>query len=271
LLNYSEKSLEIRIKKVLLDSNRRIFSSVAMGDVLDLKRTDLLKEEFDLALKTSFDFIITDSDTTPLLAIEFDGPIHQKSTKRLIDKTKNSICEKYNFPILRIDFDLLNTKIGNYDIVEWLVEIHLIYDEFCKLQELGKISPDEPFYFGSLINFDPFIKSRAQIQHMAQQGIIKSRMPYSIISAPGNNYYCACTAIEITDNCWIYGEAKCRIFLFPAISPSELSEELSFVAAADSLEKRIFGMDTDILTTEELLQKRKQLETIIVKEIGHIL
>jgi len=268
VLNISEKSLEIKLNKALIGSNRRVFPSVALGNVLDIKRTELQKAEFDLALKTSFDFIITDSDTTPLFAIEFDGPVHQRGIKQQIDRTKNSICEKYGFPILRIDHDLLNAQIENVDLVEWLVELHFIYDEFCKKQERGEIPADEPFYFGLIIDFDPFIKYRANIQRWAKEGLIKSGIPYNIITAPGDNYYYSLTAIEFMDDLWIYGEAKCRIFLFPAISPAELSEELSIIAVANNIRKRLFGMDTEFLTTEDLLKRRKRLEAQVVRESG---
>jgi hypothetical protein len=254
ILNFSEEALELKLRNALKNSKCRVFASVNMRNVLDISSAQLTCEELELAKKSDFDFVVAESDSTPIFAVEFDGPVHQRKVKIIIDNTKNSICEKCDFPILRIDEDLLHRKVDNFDLVEWLVELYFICREFYRMQEQGIIPPNEPWYYGSLIGFDPFIRWRAIPFKWQQQRKIRSAIPYEITSVQDDNYYCSLTAYEIIEGQWIVGEARCRVFKFDAIPASELSEELSMIVAVERTKAKLSGA-SELLWTSEKLKK----------------
>ena len=39
----------------------------------------------------------------PIFAVEFDGPLHEVSEQRVRDAQKNELCDRFEFPLLRIN------------------------------------------------------------------------------------------------------------------------------------------------------------------------
>jgi hypothetical protein len=271
ILNFSENVLNIKLNKALEGSKLKVGHSVSMSEVIDISRDELDEAEFDFYLKTNFDFLITDDEYNPVFVVEFDGPVHARPKKIRNDKMKNSMLEMSCLPYLRIDQDLLHKKIDKYDLIDWIIRLFLSYIEYQKSKERGEIPPDEPWFFGNVVNFDPFIKYRSFPMDWQNKGIIRSGLPYYITLKTDNNYFHTFTYYEFKKNKWICGESKCRVFKFPAISAWELSKELSAFTAVENIKSQIDKKDKDLISTAEIVEKRKKLLPTLYKEGGQLI
>lgn len=117
LLNYNNdeiKSIMNSGEKVLYDLLKRVikmeFKSLDIGikirlaDIFNISPDKIDKDLFYYGLSSHFDFVIfTKDNLKPMFAIELDGNNHYKD-KRVVanDIKKNSLCNIYNFPIVRI-------------------------------------------------------------------------------------------------------------------------------------------------------------------------
>jgi len=117
-----------------------------LSDVIIKNSTYLTQREFDFYTRSHFDFILTDSNSRPLMAIEYDGPIHtQDQVQRERDEIKNELCQKACLGLLRIN-DRYVTKLENgMTLLRWIIEVREIENAFNEAQENGIIPLDEPF------------------------------------------------------------------------------------------------------------------------------
>jgi Protein of unknown function (DUF2726) len=119
ILNFSERKTSILLREIAKEHECIVHEKVRLADALDIKNSDLTKEEIDYALRAHFDFIVSQQfDTKVLFAVEFDGPLHQSDfkTKRR-DAIKESICEKLGMPLLRIDSEFIKSKVGRFQLL----------------------------------------------------------------------------------------------------------------------------------------------------------
>jgi hypothetical protein len=101
---------------------------------------------FAFGLKAHFDFTVTRRDTTPLFAVEFDGPLHKSSKDQIQrDKKKDTIANKTNFPILHINSRYIDKSYRGLD----LLPILLIYGSF--LEFLKKLKTMVLFHMMNLL------------------------------------------------------------------------------------------------------------------------
>ena len=78
LLNKSEELTFQKLSSVIKDHGVRLFSKPRVADVLPIDCSGIEDDLFAYCLKAHFDFIVTDSETKPLFAIEYDGPLHTR-------------------------------------------------------------------------------------------------------------------------------------------------------------------------------------------------
>lgn len=264
LLNFSEGATEVKIKRALKGMPYRVLPAVSLSETLEIDRNLLSPEQFDYALKTSFDIVVIHEDTTPIFAVEYDGPVHSRNRKIKNDRLKAEICEICEFPLLRIDDNLLHANILGQDLIDWLVNLYFLCEEFYAMQERGEISQEEPWYFGSLIDYNPFVKFRGAVHIWHQKGFVYDPLPHHMIIKTEDNCYYAISAFEVKKGHWVIGETKCRASLFPAITSSELSEELSMVAAFIKIKQFIEGHSIKTISTDELKVRLAELRPKMV-------
>ena len=129
----------------------RVFPKVRLADVFSVNQSGISNTEFSYALKAHFDFVICDVDTLPLFAVEFDEPHHQNDPDTIErDKLKFNLCEKFGFPLLRIEVMQLN-KIASKTLLEWIVDVWFRAKDFCEAQIDGQIPYDEVFIYSGIL------------------------------------------------------------------------------------------------------------------------
>ena len=84
--------------------------------------------EFKAFKTSSFDFVITDKDSIPVFAVDFDGPVHEKEDKKKLDYRKLSICRKAKLPILKIGDSFLEL-MGKTTILNIIIDRYLLWEE----------------------------------------------------------------------------------------------------------------------------------------------
>jgi hypothetical protein len=94
--------------QALLDACRRrptrVFAKVRLADVFDLNWTGISYDLHRFGLQAHFDFVVTDTGHMPLLAVEFDGPIHQDSAQAERDAKKDELAKWFGFDLIRIGY-----------------------------------------------------------------------------------------------------------------------------------------------------------------------
>ena len=127
IMNSGEKLLYDLLKKVikLEFKNLDIGIKIRLADIFNISKDKTDNDLFYYGLSSHFDFVIfTKDNLKPMFAIELDGNNHRKD-KRVIanDIKKNSLCDIYNFPIVRISSrdkiselkikDIINNSLDN--------------------------------------------------------------------------------------------------------------------------------------------------------------
>jgi hypothetical protein len=98
-----------------------------------------------------FDFVVYDKCFIPQFTVEFDGPTHGDSKQRERDRKKDSLCQRFGLPILRINYEYINRKYRDLDLLGWFIESWFLNKGFEEAQQRGDIPNDEPFDAGLCI------------------------------------------------------------------------------------------------------------------------
>ncbi len=159
LLFRSELLVFHEINAALRNSDIHVIPQQTLQSVINVQSLSLTTKERKTAKNAVFDFIITDKETNPLFAIEFDGPWHYDCPKtHESDLRKISICDKAGLPLLRIDYKLYDkfekSKIVSfivYRYLKWISEKDQLSKEFQEKVEyqvsIGKSSREIFDYF----------------------------------------------------------------------------------------------------------------------------
>jgi len=98
-------------------ANSSLRRNPVVAATISLNGLDLSAHEFTYALKSHFDFVVTDRDYLPLFSVEYDGHQHKVDGKQVQrDLVKNGICEKSNYPLLRIYSRYLDREFRGLDL-----------------------------------------------------------------------------------------------------------------------------------------------------------
>jgi hypothetical protein len=145
--NRYEETTEKALQRSIAKQNARVLTKVRIADSLNIEKSGLTNEEYSYALKAHFDFVVTDSDTKSLFAVEFDGNQHQYDPDtRQRDKLKNSICDKLGMPLLRIDKEYLSRVERFASVLDWLTEMWFLEQAWDGAYDRGELPPDADFY-----------------------------------------------------------------------------------------------------------------------------
>ncbi len=188
------------------------------------------------------------------------------------DKLKNSICDRLDFPVLRIDSNYLE-RVGNHaSILEWVIEMWYMGKEFQAMQERGELSSDEDFYpltvyeWGYIDSnrfiavetttsvdelaelakqgkrliwrpYDPFSHYILSINRFASKGICKEPFPKIVQHTDFETGYSEALAIVSIDTSHsAVGNIKCRMNSFLPMGSDEICLNLAIVDLAVKLQ-----------------------------------
>jgi hypothetical protein len=103
VLNRHKEVTHRRLREACEKWDASVFAKVRLADVLPIEGSGINSKEYAYALRSHFDFVVTDGDHNPLFAVEFDGPGHESSDQAHRDRLKNHLCEHFQLPLLRIN------------------------------------------------------------------------------------------------------------------------------------------------------------------------
>lgn len=249
----------------------RVFPKVRVADALNLERSGVTNDQYSYGLRAHFDFTVTDQDSQPLFAVEFDGRRHTVEPAAVRrDALKDAICEHFEFPLLRIGDDYFR-RIGRFVLLGWLAEVWFLDEGFNKAQERGEIRPDEVFDYGFVLGlayrdqgrlveitdlelpeqlrlmkehagrlvptqpYNPFGPSRTYIMRSFDQGACRAPYPEEIFGTDPAGYQVGVGILPIAEDRFIIGSARVKLGNFRAVAPTELAFELSVVEVARRL------------------------------------
>ena len=143
ILNPPENTTYDRLRDACSRNSAQVFAKVRLADVLPIEGSGIDDDLFRFALQSHFDFIVADSAHLPLFAVEFDGNGHKDQKQSNRDNKKDTLCARFQFPILRINAEYLNSTYRNLDLLTWFVEVWFLTRDFDEAQEQGLVPWDE--------------------------------------------------------------------------------------------------------------------------------
>jgi hypothetical protein len=146
LLNLPESVTDQRLREVCNDFDAKVYAKVRIADVLPIENSGIDNEHYRYALLAHFDFVITDSDDKPLFTVEFDGSSHSSPEVQRRDQIKNSLCDRFALPLLRINCKYLTKAFSNWDLLRWFCTVFFVKKSWDKAVEEGRIPPDDSIF-----------------------------------------------------------------------------------------------------------------------------
>jgi len=145
ILNHSEEAAFDELGFLAKDFGYRIYVKVRLADVFPIEKSGIDDADYGFALKSHFDFIATNQTHDPIFAVEFDGPSHQKSEQRARDHRKDTLCERFDLPLLRINTNHLLRSYNKASLLRWIISAWELQKSFNEAQAAGHIPNDEDF------------------------------------------------------------------------------------------------------------------------------
>ena len=137
LNNYEEITYE-RLNEACDRVGARVFPKVRVADVVSLSDLKLTSEEYTYGLKSHFDFLVTNSDYSPLFSVEYDGEWHKRDATQIKrDGMKESICDRADHALLRINSRYLNREFRGLDLLTYFVDVWFLREAFEQAKESG--------------------------------------------------------------------------------------------------------------------------------------
>lgn len=238
ILNMHEEVTNQRLKEICDKLGAHVYPKMRVADVLKIEDSGISNELFRYALQAHFDFVVCDAEKIPQFAVEFDGPSHKDKVQVRRDNLKDTLCQKLDFPILRINSNHLMKKYKSYSLLGWLAEHWFLAQAFYKGQENGSIPWDEPYdpmmifsISENSVKWPMWLSSelRIKIQKLQKEGKIRDRIIPHWIGVDQKGHYYGLSWIKINDTEAVMVEARMRKQLFPVSEGELLIEILSFL------------------------------------------
>jgi hypothetical protein len=237
ILNLHEEITHKRLREVCSSHGVSVYPKLRLAEVFPIENSGLPNDLYRYALQSHFDFIIADESQMPIFAVEFDGPRHKSQQQKTRDKKKDTLCEHFEFPLLRINARHLGKKYRNFDLLTWFVELWFLRKAFFEAQDAGSIPPDEifdPAFFYSLPGRSErfpmwlSVDLRAKIKRLAEEDRCLHWIPSEYIGVDDNGNYHGLAWLRINENSVVVAETAMRSQQFPVIESEILSEILIF-------------------------------------------
>ena len=145
LLNKSEEVAFRELEAITSDNALRLFANQRLPDVILKEGTYLPPRTFDFYTRSHVDFVVTDENSKPLLAVEYDGPSHSEPRQIERDKIKDELCASADLGVLRITANHVTKLFRGMSVLRWIIEVMELEKAFYREQEAGRIPWDEPF------------------------------------------------------------------------------------------------------------------------------
>jgi len=208
ILNLSEQLTHARLSEVCESSGATVYSKVRLADILPIDNSGVSSIEYSFALRSHLDFVVANSETLPLFAVEFDGPTHTSIKQKERDSIKDRLCKKFELPLLRITSDYLTKNYRNTDLLSWLVDVYFMQEDFDRQQQAGTIPFDEVFDPLAIIVSDgkegkfPYWLSaplQVQLRKLQQQEKCSDPVCYHILGLDQNDNLYGLGWIHVTE------------------------------------------------------------------------
>jgi hypothetical protein len=238
LLNSPEHMTYERLREACSRNGAEVFAKVRLADILPIENSGISDELFRFALQSHFDFVVADADHLPLFAIEFDGTTHGHTIQMCRDSKKDTLCDHFELPVLRINAEYLNRKYRSLDLLSWFVEVWFLSRGFQEAQAAGDVPPDEVFDPRMFLRV-PGLKGEfplwlsalpgAQIQKLCEAGECRDFAPSEIIGRDDEGVYRALGYIRISEDEGVFVSTGMRSQRFPVRGIDALQEVVPFL------------------------------------------
>lgn len=239
LVNGHEVNTDKALERAAVASGYRIAPKVRLADVLPISGSGLSNPEFSYALRSHFDWVVTEGDErNPQFAVEFDGASHDAPEVAARDALKDRIAIHFAFPLLRIDGTFLR-RVRKRPLLEILVEAWKAWREFMAAQDAGEIAWDEPWMYQALFSVDPATGKwtpalaidaggRSLVRVLFERGVCRSFQPTSLVQMHwGRQIVGSYAMVELTDGTFVTGRSRIRSYNFEPIPAWELADDLA--------------------------------------------
>jgi hypothetical protein len=240
-----------------------VHPKVRIADAIEVNDRILSSKQFSFALRGHFDFVVTDSTDRAVFAVEFDEPHHvngRDADAMHRDQLKDAICERVDFPLLRIGSQAL-THVAGRPILAWLVDRWFAHRALqilvrqsravnCELssESMAAIWQHHHHLLGanpqrlSQWAVDPFSESASVVASALGSGLARER-PDSPIYVDHPRKYVDCVRVIDVDAGEIHGHARVRAFRdFGGLPARELARRMATRALAEKLDALKAGM-----------------------------
>ncbi|WKZ78768.1 MAG: DUF2726 domain-containing protein [Candidatus Kapaibacterium sp.] len=276
LLNRSEEVTFEALSRVCQAHGARVSAKVRVADIFPLEGSGISADHFSYALKSHFDFVITNNDHQPLFSVEFDGPLHDLSQKQKDrDRLKSDLCSHFEYSLLRINSRYLSGEYRGLDLLTYFIEAWFLAEAFDEAQQAGMIPDDEPFDVTMVVSARsdgdrlwPYWLSRDI------QGLIFKLHGRGLIATPGasayvglddqGNYRCL-SWVEFDDQSVAVAQTGMRSQLFRGVVEADLIRMLAMFELQQVIEQGLQGnrellVDRDQFFVETLPLYRRSYE-----------
>lgn len=251
LLNHGEERTDAALAEAAERCALRVVPKVRVASALSIGRSGLTDEQFRYALRSEFDFVITDgTDGMPQFAVEFDEHHHLTDPATIRrDRLKAQICDHLGLPLVRIDSAYLRRE-RRFTLIGYLVEAWHLERAFDEAQARGAVPYDEPFIIENFLtdSLDGPIDWPYWLDRPARLAMVgahrnrelRSATPEEIITpypkseaADDAEVVEAWAILELTSGGYVMGQARLRNFkvFISGVTPRSLA---SSVAVADA-------------------------------------
>lgn len=259
LVNEGELRTDAALREAAEAVGLWVHAKVRLADALAIDRSGLSAEAYTYALRSHFDWLVTDTETTRAeFAVEFDGPSHETPTARRRDELKDVICARLGLPLLRITNEAYRPTTRR-TVVGYLVEAWAAYRAFYEAQARGEIPPDEIFEPWLTIDInedgtfsfrDISAPSRRLVMRMYESGELADAGPNDRYRGPSESdpgHSEAYAWVRTAGGDLVIGHARLRTYSFPAVPASDLADEIAHLDLAGRLSRLAEG-DRSVLT-----------------------
>ncbi|MGL5749519.1 MAG: DUF2726 domain-containing protein [Paraclostridium sp.] len=273
LLNKTERDVYEDLKSICSRNDCVIFPKVRIADVLLIDYSGLNTKLYDYALRAHFDFVICNSNSLALFAVEFDGPTHNSTEQKYKDSMKDKICSYFKFPILRVSSNYNDTLSNDFNLLSWLVEYYFACTNFPIDKTFNPNEIVTPSLIYSISGYDtkyplcPSFKIRKKLFNMHLSDTICSSSPRIITYIdPYDNSYKSLGFIEVFEGTFAISTLSLKnTFFFDLELISSFSKNLSFSELLNELTViDLFSKVRYILDNANIDSNISSLETLKV-------
>ena len=215
-----------------------------LADVVPVEGSGISSDLFSFALKSHFDFVVSDPRRDPLFAVEFDGPTHEEARQQARDAKKDEICKRFDLPLLRINTNHLLKKYNKASLLKWVISAWELQKSFYEAQQRGQIPEEEDFdpvflwHSGKTIEeVHPHwisLKPRLHFKQLEEEGRIPRRYTCGFVFTDENDTYHGLEWIDVEGGKVVFAKSAMRAQQFP-LHLGELFHELLTVLLHDKL------------------------------------